>query len=84
MKILDNTEKVKDIEQFEVGDIVKAIDGNIFMIVSYEDLTYYLVSLGDGSISGGCGSIGGLFAEGYLDETDKKVSGFLTIESEDD
>jgi len=84
MKILDNTEKVKDIEQFEVGDIVKAIDGNIFMIVSYEDLTYYLVALGDGSISGSCDSIEDLFEEGYLDETDKKVSGFLTIESEDD
>lgn len=84
MKILDNTEKVKDIEQFAVGDIVKAIDGNIFMIGSNEDLTYYLVALGDGSISGSCDSIEDLFEEGYLDETDKKVSGFLTIESEDD
>lgn len=84
MKILDNTEKVRDSERFEVGDIVKAIDGNIFMIGSNEDLTYYLVALGDGSISGGCDSIEDLFEEGYLDETDKKVSGFLTIESEDD
>lgn len=84
MKIVDNTEEIHTKYDFKVGDIVKSQDGNIFMIVSYEDLTYYLVSLGDGSISGGCGSIGGLFAEGYLDETDKKVSGFLTIESEED
>lgn len=80
MKILDNTKEAK--ENFKVGDIVKATDGNIFMIGSNEDLTYYLVALGDGSISGSCDSIEDLFEEGYLDETDKKVSGFLTIESE--
>ncbi|UKM63071.1 hypothetical protein [Levilactobacillus phage ENFP1] len=80
MKILDNTEKVRDSERFEVGDIVKATDGNIFMIASNEDLTYYLVALGDGSISGSCDSIADLFEEGYLDDTDIKVSGVLTIE----
>lgn len=84
MKIVDNTKEAK--ENFKVGDIVKAQDGDIFMIASNEDLNYnyYLVALGDGSISGSCDSIGDLFAEGYLDETDKKVSGFLTIESEED
>lgn len=81
MKIIDNTKEVK-VGDLKVGDIVKATDGNIFMIGSNEDLTYYLVALGDGSISGSCDSIDDLFAEGYLDETDKKVSGFLTIESE--
>lgn len=79
MKIIDNTEENKTKENFKVGDIVKATDGNIFMIGSNEDLTYYLVSLDDGSISGSCDSIEDLFEEGYLDETDKKVSGFLTI-----
>jgi len=85
MKIVDNTEEVKAKEHFKVGDIVKAQDGDIFMIASNEDLNYnyYLVALGDGSISISCDSIEGLFEEGYLDETDKKVSGFLTIESGD-
>jgi len=83
MKIIDNTEEIHTKYDFKVGDIVKSQDGNIFMIASNEDLTYYLVALGDGSISGSCDSIEDLFAEGYLDETDKKVSGFLTIESED-
>ena len=83
MKIVDNTEEIHTKYDFKVGDIVKSQDGNIFMIASNEDLTYYLVALGDGSISGICDSIEDLFAEGYLDETDKKVSGFLTIEKED-
>jgi len=34
-------------------------------------------------MSDACDSIGELLEEGYLDETDKKVSGFLTIKSED-
>lgn len=87
MKIFDNTKGVKD--NFKVGDIVKSQDGHVFMIASDPDYKYNLVSLGDGSMSDSCNSIGDLFEEGYLDETDKKVSGFLTvsdffnIESED-
>ena len=87
MKIFDNTKGVKD--NFKVGDIVKSQDGHVFMIASDPGYKYYLVSLGDGSMSDACVSIEDLFEEGYLDETDKKVSGFLTvsdffnIESED-
>jgi len=80
MKIFDNTKGIKAKEHFEVGDLVKSQDGNIFMVTSNdENCEYYLVSLGDGSISYSCYSIDDLFKEGYLDETDKKVSGFLTI-----
>lgn len=80
MKVIDNTEEIKAKEHFEVGDLVKSQDGNIFMVTSNdENCEYYLVSLGDGSISYSCYSIDDLFKEGYLDETDKKVSGFLTI-----
>lgn len=53
------------------------------MIASDPDYKYYLVSLGDGSMSDACEDIVELLAEGYLDETDKTVSGFLTIEKED-
>ncbi|QBJ03812.1 hypothetical protein SAC12B_0023 [Lactobacillus phage SAC12B] len=77
MKIFDNTKGVKD--NFKVGDIVKSQDGHVFMIASDPDYKYNLVSLGDGSMSDSCNSIGDLFEEGYLDETDKKVSGFLTV-----
>ena len=80
MQIIDNTKGIKAKEHFEVGDLVKSQDGNIFMVISNdENCEYYLVSLGDGSISYSCYSIDDLFKEGYLDETDKKVSGFLTI-----
>lgn len=83
MEIVDNTKEAK--ENFKVGDLIKAQDGDIFMIASNDtSYEYYLVALGDGSISGSCDSIEDLFEEGYLDETDKKVSGVLTIESEDD
>lgn len=77
MKIFDNTKGVKD--NFKVGDIVKSQDGHVFMIASDPDYKYYLVALGDGSMSDSCDSIEDLFEEGYLDETDKKVSGFLTV-----
>jgi len=80
MKIFDNTKEIKAKEHFEVGDLVKSQDGNIFMVTrNDENCEYYLVSLGDGSISYSYYSIDDLFEEGYLDETDKKVSGFLTI-----
>lgn len=81
MKIVDNTEEIHTKYDFKVGDIVKSQDGHVFLIVSDPDYKYNLVSLGDGSMSDSCNSIGDLFEEGYLDETDKKVSGFLTIES---
>lgn len=80
MKIIDNTEEIHTKYDFKVGDIVKSQDGHVFMFASDPDYKYYLVSLGDGSMSGACDSIGEL--EGYFDETDKKVSGFLTIENE--
>lgn len=84
MKIVDNTEEIHTKYDFKVGDLLRAQDGHVFMIASDPDYKYYLVSLGDGSMSDACDSIGELLEEGYLDETDKKVSGFLTIESERD
>jgi len=83
MKVIDNTEEIHAKENFKVGDLLKSQYGHVFMIASDHDYKYYLVSLGDGSMSDACDSIGELFEERYLDETDKKVSGFLTIESGD-
>ena len=80
MKIVDNTEEIHTKYDFKVGDLVKSTDRNIFMIASNDiNYEYYLVSLGDGYIPYSCDSIEDLFKEGYLDETDKKVSGFLTV-----
>jgi len=82
MLIIDNTKEVK--KEFSVGDLVKSRDGNVFVIARNPNRKYYLVALGDGSISDVCESIDDLFEEGYLDETDKKVSGFLTIKNEEE
>ena len=79
MKIVDNTEEIHTKYDFKVGDIVKSQYGHAFMIASDPDYKYYLVSLGDGSMSDACDSIGELLAEGYLDETDKKVFGRLYL-----
>ena len=78
MKIIENTEEIHTKYDFKVGDLVKS-QGHVFMITSDPDYKYYLVSLEDGSMSDACDSIDDLFKEGYLDETDKKVSGFLTV-----
>ena len=83
MKIVDNTEEIHTKYDFREGDLVRSQDGHVFMIASDPDYKYYLVSLGDGSMSDAGDSIGELLEEGYLDETDKKVSGFLTIERKD-
>lgn len=82
MLIIDNTKEVK--KEFSVGDLVKSRDGNVFVITRDPNYKYYLVALGDGSMSDACESIDDLFEEGYLDETDKKVSGFLTIKNEEE